>query len=95
MIDVEDTTSNLVHDLSNLLLGDECFDGDFARNEGNEIGDRVRLQEAVYGQHDLVEAVLLPPHGVGCGLKFWEEVGNVEFTEVNFPGYHAKGGKRV
>ena len=29
MVDVEDATSNLVHDLGSLLLGSECFDGDF------------------------------------------------------------------
>ena len=41
--------SNLVHDLGRLLLGDKCFDGNFMSNEGNDIGDRVQLQEAVDG----------------------------------------------
>ena len=34
---------NLVYDLVRLLLGGEYFDGDFVSDEGNEIGDRVRL----------------------------------------------------
>ena len=55
----------------------------------------MRLQEAVYGQHDLVEAVLLPPHGVGCGLKFWEGGGNLVFTKVKCTGDHDEGRRRV
>ena len=43
MIDVEDTMLNIVHELGRLLLGDEYFDGYLASNEGNEIGDIVRL----------------------------------------------------
>ena len=50
MVDIKDTTSNLVNDLGRLPLISECFDGDFARNEGNEVGDRVRFQEAKDGQ---------------------------------------------
>ena len=95
MIDISYATSNLVHDLGCLLLGGECFDGEFASNEGNEIGDRVRLQEAVDGRRELVEAVLLPPRGVGGRLKFWEGGGNVVFPEVNCLGYHAEGGQQV
>ena len=68
MIDVEDATSNLVHDLDCLLLGSEFFDGDFVSDEGNEIGNRVRLQEAVYGRRGLVKSGILPPHSVGDGL---------------------------
>ena len=68
MIDVEDATSNLVHDLDRLLLGSEFFNGDFASDEGNEISNRVRLQEAVDGRRELVKSVLLPPHGVRDGL---------------------------
>ena len=68
MIDVEDATSNLVHDLDRLLLGSKCFNGDFARDEGIEISNRVRLQEAVDVQRELVEALLLPPHSVRDGL---------------------------
>ena len=94
MIDVEDTTSNLVHELSNLLLGDECFDGDFARNEGNEIVNRVRIQEAVDDRNDLFEADLLPPHSVRDGLKFWERDGDVVFPKVTFQGDNADGRRR-
>ena len=86
---------NLVHDLGRLLLGGECFDGDFARNEGNEIGDRVRLQESVGGRRELVEAGLLLPRGVGDRLKFGGGGGNVVFPKVNCPGGHAEGGKPV
>ena len=43
MIDVKDATSKLVHDLGHFLLGGECFDGGFASNEGNDIGDIVQL----------------------------------------------------
>ena len=64
MIDVEDATSNLVHDIDSLLLGSECFNGDFASDEGNEISNIVRLQDAVDGRRELVKAVLIPPHGV-------------------------------
>ena len=34
MIGIKHTSSNLVHDLGRLLLGSECFNGDFASNEG-------------------------------------------------------------
>ena len=68
MIYVEDATSNLVYDLDRLLLGREFFNGDFVSDERGEISNRVRLQEAVDGQRDLVKAVLLPPHGVVDGV---------------------------
>ena len=71
MIGVEDATSNLAHDLDRLLLGSECFDGEFASDEGNEISNRVRLQAAVYGLCELVKAGILPPHSVGDRLEFW------------------------
>ena len=70
-------------------MGGECFYWDFARNEGNEIGNRVRLQEAVDGKRELVEAVLLTPRGVVDRLNFWEGGGNVGFTKVNCLGDHA------
>ena len=47
------------------------FDRGFASNEGNEISNIVRLQDAVDGRRELVKAVLLPPHYVGEGLEFW------------------------
>ena len=62
---------------------------------GNDIGDRVRLQEAVDSQRELVEAGLLPPHGVGDRLKFLEGGGKVVFSEVNCPKDHAEGGQLV
>ena len=71
MIAVEDATSKIVHELYCLLLGSECFNEEFASDEENDIRNRVRLQEAVDGQHELVEAEILPPHGVGDGLDFW------------------------
>ena len=43
----------------------------------------MRLQKAVDGQNELVEAGLLPPHGVGDRLKFCEGGGNVVFPKVN------------
>ena len=58
-------------------------------DEGNEIGNRVRLQEAVDGKRELVEAVLLTPRGVVDRLNFWEGGGNVGFTKVNCLGDHA------
>ena len=79
MIGIKDKTPNLVHDIGRLLLGGECFDGDFASNKGDEIGYRVQLQEAVDGQHELVEARLLPPSGIRDRLKFWEGGVNVVF----------------
>ena len=71
MVDVKDEIHNFVHDLDRLLLGSECFDGDFASDKGNEISNIVRLQEAVDDRRELVEAGLLPPHYVGEGLEFW------------------------
>ena len=53
-----------MHDLGRLLLGGECFNGEFASNKRNEIGDRVQLQEAVHGQRELVEAGILLPLSV-------------------------------
>ena len=44
------------------------FDRGFASNEGNEISNIVRLQDAVDGRRELVKSVLLPPHGVRDGL---------------------------
>ena len=70
MVDVEDTMSSLVHDLGCLLLGGESFNGYFARNEGNEISNRVQLQEDIYGQCKFVKGILLLPHSVGDRLKF-------------------------
>ena len=55
----------------------------------------MRLHKAVYGQRELVEAWLLPPHSVGDRLNFWEGGGNVIFPEVNFPGDHGDGGYLV
>ena len=95
MIDVEDATSNLVHDLDCLLLGSEFFNGDFASDEGDEISNRVRLQEAVDGQRDLVEYIILLPHGVGDGFIFLEGGGNVVFPGVKCLGVHSKGRRRV
>ena len=93
VVEVKDTTLNLVNDLGRLLWGGgECFYGDFARYEGNEIGGRVWLQEAVYGRRELAKSYLLPPHSVGDGLKFWEGNRNVVFTEVNCPGDYVEGG---
>ena len=71
MVDVKDATSNLLHDLGCLLLGGECFDGDFMSDEGDDIGDRVQLQEAVDGWRELAKAVLLPTRSVRYRLKFW------------------------
>ena len=71
MIGIKDKTQNLVHDIGRLLLGGECFNGEFASNKGDEIRYRVQLQEAVDGQHELVEASLLPPSGIRDRLKFW------------------------
>ena len=71
MVDVEDAMSNLVHDLGCLLLGGEFFDRDFTSDEGGEIGDRVRLQEAVDGRRELAKSVLLPTRSVRYRLKFW------------------------
>ena len=75
MIDIKYATPNLVHNLGCLLLGGAFFYGDFARNEGNEIGNRVRPQYFVDVRQNLVKASLLPPHGVGDKLKFWEGMG--------------------
>ena len=36
MVDIKDATLNLVRDLGCLLLGGECFDGDFTGDEGND-----------------------------------------------------------
>ena len=76
MVDVKDTTLNFVHELDNLPLGGEFFDGDFASDEGNEINERVRLQKTVYGWRELVKSGLIPPQILGYGLKFlggrWE-----------------------
>ena len=71
VVDVEDATSNLVYDLGRILLGGECFDGNFASDDGNEIRDRVQLWEAVDGQRKLVKAVLIPTRSVVDGFKFW------------------------
>ena len=60
-------------------------------NEGNDIGDRVRLQEAVDGWRKLVKAGLLLPCGVRYRLKFCEVGGNVIFPKVKIPGKHAEG----
>ena len=79
-----------MHELGRLLLGDEYFDGYLASNEGNEIGDIVRLQEAVDGKNELVEAGLLTPRGVRDGLMFWEGGLNVVFPEANCPGIMLK-----
>ena len=79
MIDVEYKMSNLVHELGCLLLGSKCFNEDFMSDEGNEIGNRVQLQEAIDVQCELVKAGLFPPRVVGYGLKFWEGGGNVVF----------------
>ena len=87
--------SSLLRDLGCLLLGDEFFYGDVMSNYGNEIGDRVRLQEAVDGRRKLVKSCLLPPCSVGDGLDFWEVDRNVVFPKVNCPGDHAGGGQRV
>ena len=95
MIGIEDTTSNILHDLGCLLLGGEFFNGDFARDEGNDIGDRVQLKEAIDGQNELEKAGLLPPRGVGDGLIFWGGGGNLVFTNVNCLGDHSKGGCQV
>ena len=95
MIDIKDTTPKLLYDLGSLLLGGECFDGDFASNERDEIGYRVRLQEAVDGCCELAGSGLLPPRGVRYRLKFWEGGGNVVFPEVIYPGYHAEVGQLV
>ena len=59
MIDIKDETPKLVHDIGRLLLGGGFFGGDFTSNEGNEIGDRVKLQETVDGRRNLVKAGLL------------------------------------
>ena len=74
---------NLVYDLGCLLLGDECFNGYFASDEGNGIGDMVRLQEPINGLHKLTESGFLLPRGIRDGLKFWEGYGNVVFPKVN------------
>ena len=95
MIDVKDAMSSLLHDLGYLLLGDEFLNGEFTRKDGNEIGDRVRLQEAVDGRRKLVKSCLLPPCSVGDGLDFWEVDRNVVFPKVKYPGDHAEGGQRV
>ena len=79
-----------MNEMCRLLLGDECFDWYFVIDEGNEVGDRVQLQESIDNQQYFVEAGLLPPHSVRYGLKFWEVDGNVVFTEVNCPGGHAE-----
>ena len=71
MIDIKDATPNLVHGLGCLLLGCGFFDGDFASNEGNKIGDRVQLQEVVDGQRELAKAEILPSCGLIEMLKFW------------------------
>ena len=86
---------NLVHDLVSLLLGSEYFNRESTSKEEKEIGNRVRLQEAIDGQHEFVKYGLLPPRGVGDRLNFWEGGGDVVFTEVNYPGDHAEGGQRV
>ena len=69
--------------------------GDFVINEGNKIGKRVQLQEAVDGRFDLVKSGLLLPYGVRYRLNFWEGFENVVFPEVNCTGYHAEGGRQV
>ena len=71
MVDVKDAMSNLVHELGCLMLGGEFFDRDFTSDEGGEIGDRIRLQEAVDGRRKLAKSVLLPTRSVRYRLKFW------------------------
>ena len=95
MIDIKDSTSKLVHDLGRLLLGSECFDGEFAINEANDIGNGVQLQWAVQRGRELVKSVLLPPHDVRCRLDFWKGGENVVFPKVNFPGDHAEDGRLI
>ena len=41
-----------MNDLCRLLLDGECFNGDFASDEGNDISNRLRLQDAVDGQRN-------------------------------------------
>ena len=43
VVDTKYTTYKLVHEIGRLLLGFECFDGYSTSDEGNDIGDRVRL----------------------------------------------------
>ena len=95
MVDVKDATSNFLHDLGCLLLGDKSLDEEFSSNEGNGIRNRVQLQEDVDIQRELVEYALFLTCSVGNGLEFWEGDGNVVFTKVKCPGYHAEGGIRV
>ena len=63
-----------MYELGRILLGAEFFNWDFANNEGNDTGDRVRLQEAVDGQHYLLKDSLILPQIVGYGLRFRREV---------------------
>ena len=85
----------LLHELGCLLLGDECFYGGFARNEGNGIGDRMRIQEAVDGHRKLVKAGLILPCSIRDNLRFWDGGRNVVFPKVNCLGDHAAGGRPV
>ena len=95
VVDIEYGTSNLVHDFGRLLLGGECFDGDFASDEGNDIGDRVWLQEAVDRWHEFLKDDFLLPLSVEDGLMFWEGDSNVVFTKVKCSEDHDEGGRQV
>ena len=73
------------------MLGSEYFDWELTSNEGNEIGDRVRLQESIDGRRELVEAGFILPRGVRDRLNFWEGGGNVVFPKRICPEYHYEG----
>ena len=65
---------DVVHDLDQLLLDSECLNGDFASNEGDEISNRVQLQEAVNGHVSWSKPYFFHHRVLEMGCSFGIEV---------------------